>query len=173
MARQTELTILVVAMVLIQGCGAPAASPSPMITGQPSVVVASPTPAPTPSPDLGALVSDYSAIAAKTTAARAQCSTDVDAASANLASAKIAAQKCLDDFSAVSAGFKAVNWGPAQPQADRVIAAIDALDTIAGQMANAATVAAFRAAYDQLLPAAASLLSGSEALEAALGMPPN
>lgn len=173
MGRTTRLAILVAAIVLVQGCGGPAASLTPAVSEQPSIAAPSPTPAPSPSPDLQALASDYAAIAVKTTAARAQCSTDVDAASANLASAKVAAQKCLDDFSAVSADFKAVNWGPAQPQADRVIAAIDALDTIAGQMANAATVAAFRADYDQILPAAATLLSTSDELKTALGLPAN
>lgn len=178
MARATRLASLVAAIVLFQGCGgppatpAPGATPSPAISAQPSPT-ASAAPAPSPTSDLGALVANYSAIALKTNAARAQCSTDADAASANLASAKVAARKCLDDFRAVDADFKAVDWGPVQAQANRVVAAIDLLETLADQMANAATVAAFRAAYAQVLPAAATLLSRSDELQAALGIPPS
>lgn len=129
-------------------------------------------PTASPSPDLAALASQYKTLALKTTAARDRCSIDANAAAANLTSAKAAAQQCLDDFSGVVADLKAINWDPVQSQADGVVAAIDTLDTLTGEMASAATVAAFRAASDQLPPAETTLLSAISRLRTALGLAP-
>jgi hypothetical protein len=162
--------MLALAVLPIEGCGGPAATftPSPATTQQASF-----TPAPTvrPSPDLAALASEYTTIAVKATTARTQCAIDVDAAAANLTSARAAAQQCLDDFRGVVTDFKAISWGPVQPQADGVVAAINALDTLAAQMASAATAAAFRAAYDELPSAEVAFLSAANKLRTALGLP--
>ena len=71
------------------------------------------------------------------------------------------------------ADFKAAGWGPAQPKADAVIAAIDVLDGLAGAMADAATVPVFRVAYDKLPAAENALLVAAARLRAALGLPPD
>ncbi|MFI5254687.1 MAG: hypothetical protein ACHQ15_04445 [Candidatus Limnocylindrales bacterium] len=167
MARTRRLAILALVVSVMAGCGGSATTPSPL-----APTTLAPTPTPSPSADLAALVSAYQTIASNTTAARGQCAIDKDAAAANLTSARAAAQKCLNDFSQVVADFEAIDWGPVQPQAESVIAAIDTLDTLAGQMAGATTVAAFRVAYDQLTAAEVKLLAAVNPLRAALGLPP-
>ena len=168
MARTRWIVILALAVLPIVGCSSPAAlTPSPAATPSPT-----PVPTASPSPDLTALASQYKTLAVKTTAARERCSIDANAAAANLTSARAAAQQCLDDFSGVVADFKAINWGPVQSQADGVIAAINTLDTLTGEMVGAATVAAFRAASDQLTSAEATLLVAVSRLRTALGLAP-
>jgi hypothetical protein len=64
------------------------------------------------------------------------------------------------------------NWGPAQPQADKVIDVLNKIDTLMEQMANATSASTFRVAYDQLPLAEVDLLVAANALRVALGLSP-
>ena len=106
MARTRVLAIVTIAGLVIGGCGSSpvASAPGSAATQQPSAPASvatspsrplAPTPAPTPSPtaDVAALAARYQVIGVKTTAARARCKIDANAAAADLASAKAAAKR--------------------------------------------------------------------------------
>ena len=179
MARTRHLAILAATVLVLGGCGGSAASPtaSAATTEGPSVVA---TPAPTqssvsaasPSPDLPTLAAQYTAISASGNAALAQCNKDKAAAVASLAKSKAAAQECLNSYIGYVGALKGTNWGPAQPQADRVISDMDKIDSLMLQMINAPDAKSFKAAYDQLDPLGATLLVDANAMRAALGLPP-
>ena len=179
MARTTRLAILASTLLILGGCGNSAATPTApaATTQQPAPVAtaalaASPSPAASPSTGLSTLASAYSELAAKGNAAIVQCDKDRTAAAGNLTKAKAVAQECLTDYIGYVADLKAIDWGPVQPQADDVIAAMNKIDVLMTSMANANTDAAFMTAYDQLTPAAGDLLTAANALRAALGLPP-
>jgi hypothetical protein len=179
MARTRRLAILAATVLALGGCGSSAASPttSAATTEGPSVVA---TPAPiqssvsaaSPSPDLTTLATQYTAISASGNAALALCNKDKAAAVASLAKSKAAAQECLNSYIAYVADLKATDWGPAQPQADKVIDDMNKIDSLMLTMINAPDATSFRAAYDQLDPLGASLLVDANAMRAALGLPP-
>jgi hypothetical protein len=118
------------------------------------------------------LATQYGAISDKGSAALTQCEKDKAAANGVLAKGKIAAKDCLAVYDQVVAEMKAVNWGPAQSQADAVETVMDKIDAIVAQMVNASDGSAFLAAYAQLTPAATELLTSANALRAAIGLPP-
>jgi hypothetical protein len=174
-----RLAILTVMVLGLGGCGGPATTPaaSAATTQQPSFVATpAPTPLPppiaSPLPDLASLASQYTEISAKGDAAVVQCTKDRAAAVGSLAKSKTVAQGCLTSTSGYVAELKAINWGPVQPHADGVIAATDKVDALLEQMANAASAATFKAAYDQLASALVDLVGAADALRSALGLPP-
>jgi hypothetical protein len=187
MARTGRLAILAAAILVLGGCGGSAATLAPpaatptaaAVTTQP-LTAAAPTPAPTPTPTpaasassaLAPLASTYAGIAAKGEAVVVRCLGAKAAASGSLVKAKAAARACLADSRAYVADLKAVSWGPLQPQADNLIAAIDAVNVLLARMANATTDGAFTDAYDQLPSAEANLLVAATAFRRALGLPP-
>jgi hypothetical protein len=118
------------------------------------------------------LATQYGAISDKGSAALTQCEKDKAAANGVLAKGKIAAKDCLAAYDQVVAEMKAVNWGPAQSQADAVETVMDKIDAIVAKMVNASDGSAFLAAYAQLTPAATELLTSANALRAAIGLPP-
>lgn len=178
MARANRLAILAVTVLVLGGCGGSATPSASSSTGQqPSGVTSpglTPSSAPTasPSPGLASLASQYSAAADKGNVAIVQCNKDKSAASGDLAKGKAAAQECLTAYTAYVAALKAVNWGPVQPQADKVVAAMDKIDALVAQMTTATSLTAFVAAYDQLAPIEVGLLVAANALRASLGLPP-
>ena len=152
MARTKPLAALAATALVLGGCGSSTTTPaaSAATTQQPPVIATpalTPSPAPTVSPsfDLSPLASQYTGIADKVNMAIAQCSKDAAAAVGSLTKAKAVAQKCLTAYSHYGLDFKAVNWGPAQPQADNVIAAMNTVDTLFTKMAHAADATTFRA----------------------------
>jgi hypothetical protein len=177
MARAKPLVTFAVAALFFAGCGGGSATTPTASTGQPAsnqapTLAASSAPTASATVDVAALPSRYSDIAAKGNAAIVQCNKDKTAASGDLTKSKVAAQECLTSYTAYAADMKAINWGPAQPQADKVIAAMDKIDLITGQMAAATTEAGFMASYQQIASAAAELLTAANALRSALGLPP-
>jgi len=180
MARTKRLAILAVTVLVLGSCGGSATTPtaSAATTQQPSVVA---TPAPTPSPsptasqssDLARLASQYSEISDEGNVAIVQCNKDKAAAvGGSLAKSKAAAQECLTSYIGYVADLNAINWGPVQPEANNVIDAMNKIDVLMEQMANATSAATFRAAYDQLASAEVGLLVAANILRAALGLPP-
>jgi len=185
MSRGARLAILVLTCVMLGGCsgaattpasagptGEPTTTASPVPTVQPSSPV-SPSPAVTPSPDLSPLATTYTAIAAGATAALHQCDEAATAVDRTLADAKAVARSCRDGYLKYIAALKAVAWGPAQPQADALIAAATACDAIVVTMINATDGAAFRAAYARLTPATNLLVQRANAIRKVLGLPPS
>ena len=178
MALAKPLIFLAAAALFFGGCGGGSATTTaPTGQQQPSgratpTLAASSAPTASATIDVAALPSRYSGIAAKGNAAIVQCNKDKTAASGDLTKSKAAAQECLTSYTSYAADMKAINWGPAQPQADKVIAAMDKIDVITAKMAAAATEADFIASYQQIAPAAAELLTAANALRAALGLPP-
>lgn len=179
MAHAKPLVTLAVAAMLFAGCGGGSATtPTASTGGQQPSGQATPTLAESSAPmasatvNVAALPSQYNNIATKGNAAIVQCNKDKTAASGDLTKSKVAAQECLTSYTSYTADMKAINWGPAQPQADKVIAAMDKIDVLTGQMAAATTEASFMASYQQIASAAAELLTAANALRAALGLPP-
>ena len=121
---------------------------------------------------MASLAPQYAALAGKGDAALVLCGKVKTAAAGSLAESKAAAQECLNSYSGYVAEMKAINWGPVQPQANRVIDAIDKLDVLMVRMAKATSAAALTAAYGQLTPAGVALLVAATALRVALGLPP-
>ena len=103
---------------------------------------------------------------------RAQCIRGRAAATGSSAKSKAVTQACLTSANRYVAELNAIKWGSVQPQADTFIKAIDRIDALLGQMANATTAATVRTDYDQLVQGAAELLVADGALRAALGLPP-
>jgi hypothetical protein len=137
---------------------------------QPSGTSAVATIAASPSPDLASV---YTALSEKSNAAVDQCNKDrIAAGSSSLTKAKAAAAECLATYIGYVADLKAIDWGPVQPQADDVIAAMNKVDSLMEQMINASNASIFRAAYNQLPSAAAALLATASVLRAALGLSP-
>ena len=127
----------------------------------------------TPTSELAPIAAAYSAIAARGDAAVVQCNRErVAAQGGTLAKAKTVAADCLASTSGYVAELKAVNWGPVEPQADKVIATIVRIDALFAQMANASDAAAFRIAYEETGAAVGDLLVFGTALREALGLPP-
>jgi hypothetical protein len=177
MARTKRLAILALAVLVLGGCGGSSTTPtgSGGTTQRPSGV-ATPSSAPTASPtaNLAALASQYTSIASQGNDALVQCNKDKTAAvGGSLTKLQAAAQECLNAYTPYIAAFEAVNWGPAQPQADKVIAAINKILTLTEQMVNATDETTFTAAYDQLASAATDLRTAANVLRAALGLPPS
>lgn len=191
MARTRRLAILAATVLVLGGCGGSSATPTASALATPTApALATPTasaaatPAPTPSPaptaspssspsfSTAAAASQLTQISGSAKLAVAQCNADKAGAATSLSKAKAAAQECLTAYSQYVADFVAVDWGPAQPQADKVIDAINGIVTLVRQMANATSAASFKVYYDQLPAATASLLTAANALRAALGMPP-
>lgn len=121
--------------------------------------------------DIKTLASQYSTISEAGNTAIAQCNKAKAAAAGDLDQSKLAAQACLTGYSVYQNAMKGINWGGAQPQADAVIAAMDKINTLITQMANAADMTSFRAASDQLPSAAVALLKVVNTLRTALGLP--
>ena len=132
----------------------------------------SPAPSASPSADLASLASQYTDLSDKGNAAIVQCNKDKAAAVGSLAKSKAAAQERLTSYIGYVADLKAINWGPAQPQADKVIDVLNKIDTLMEQMANATSASTFRVAYDQLPLAEVDLLVAANALRVALGLSP-
>ena len=176
MARTKRLAILAVTFLVLGGCGGSGTTPiTSAATSQQPSVGAGPTvtqSAVSSAAALASLASQYTDLSNKGNAAVAQCNKDKTAAVGSLTKSKAAAQECLTAYSQYVADFVAVDWGPAQPQADKVIDAINGIVTLVRQMANATSAASFKVYYDQLPAATASLLTAANALRAALGMPP-
>ena len=179
MARAKRLTILAMTVLVFGGWGGAAAPPTgssaspqassvatPALLGSSSAAVASPTLA------LKALASTYSAASDKGNAALVQCDKAKAVIGGSLDKAKAAAQQCLAGYTDYVAALKAVNWGPTQPKVDAVIAAMDKIDTLVGQMANASSETVFTSEYQQLAPAEIALLEAANSLRSALGLPP-
>jgi hypothetical protein len=137
-----------------------------------SAPTVSSAPAASPSPDLTTLAGQYTAIADAGNIALAACNKDKAAAVGSLAKSKVAAQECLTTYIGYVGALKAINWGPAQPEADRVIGDMDKIDSLMVQMINAPDASSFRVAYDQLDPLGVTLLADADAMRAALGLPP-
>lgn len=174
-----RLALLAVSVLVVGGCGGSASTPtaSAGTNQQPSVVATatltqSQAPTASPSAGLASLAAQYSAAADKGNAAVGQCNKAKAAAAGDLTKSKIAAAECMTAYSAYVADLKAVNWGPAQPQVDKVLAAMDKIDGLVAQMANATSDTTFRASYNQLAPAEVGLLAAANALRKVLGLPP-
>ena len=179
MVGTKHLATLAVAVLIVAGCGggsATASSAGASASSQTSSASATPTPTPTATPDpsavLAALATQYADISNKGNSALTQCEKDKAAANGELAKGKIAAKDCLAVYDQVVAEMKAVNWGPAQSQADAVETVMDKIDAIVAQMVNASDGSAFLTAYAKLTPAATELLTSANALRAAIGLPP-
>jgi hypothetical protein len=176
MARTKRLAILAVAVLVLGGCGGGVASTPTSTSQQPSGGASSSAPSAaataSPSPDIATLSSHYTDIYTKGNAAVVQCNKDKAAAIGSLTKSKDAAQECLNSYIGYVADLKATNWGPVQPQADKVIDVMDNIDVLMVQMVNATSAATFKAAYDQLAPDEVDLLVAANALRAALGLPP-
>ena len=178
MSRATPLAVLSLAFVVLSGCSGAATTPASAAPSSEPTAAASPLPTPTPSPlvsptpDLSPLASTYSAIATGATAALHECDRAATAADHTLADAKAVARSCRDGYLKYIAALQAVAWGPAQPQADALIAAADACDAIVVTMVNAADGATFRAAYARLTPATDHLVACANAIRKVLGLPP-
>lgn len=177
MARTKRLAILAVTVLVLGGCGG-SATPTPSGgTSEHPLVVATATstssqaPTASPSADLPSLASKYLALSATASTAVTKCNQDKVGA-VGLTKLKQVALECLTAYSAWTESMKAVHWGPVQPQADKVIEAMDKIDGLAGLMANAASDATFQASYHQLPAATAALLVAADRLRAALGLPP-
>jgi hypothetical protein len=151
---------LVVGLVVV-ACSGSGTTPTPTLTLTPTPTAA----------DIKTLASEYSTISDAGNTAIAQCNKAKAAASGDLAQSKLAAQACLTGYSVYRNAMKDINWGGSQPQADGVIAAMDKIDALITQMANASDMAAFRTASDQLPSAAVALLKVVNTLRAALGLP--
>jgi hypothetical protein len=178
MARTKGLAILAATVLILGACSGSSTTPTASATTQqPSVVAAialtpSAATAASPSPAVASLASAYSEIADKGNAALVQCNKDRAAAIGSLTKAKAAAQECLNTYIGYVTDLKAINWGPVQPQADKVIADMDNIDSLMVLMINAPDATSFRSAYDQLDPMGATLLVDANAMRAALGLPP-
>jgi hypothetical protein len=178
MARAKRLTTLAVTVLVFGGCGGAAATPTGSSASPQHSSVASPAlgsaPAASASPTLAltALASTYSAASDKGNAALVQCDKAKAVIGGSLDKAKAAAQQCLAGYTAYVADLRAVDWGPTQPKVDAVIAAMDKIDTLVGQMANASSETVFTAEYQQLAPAEVALLGAANSLRSALGLPP-
>ncbi|MFI5211233.1 MAG: hypothetical protein ACHQ2E_12360, partial [Gemmatimonadales bacterium] len=178
-ARTGQFAILAVTALLVWGCGSSATTPTastlapePPTPAVTPTLAATPVQAANPTPDLASLASQYATISANGDAAVAQCTRDRAAAASSLVQAKAMAQQCLTSTSGYVAQLKAINWGPVQPQADKVIAAVDAIEGLLGQMVNASSAATLRTEANQLVPASGRLLIAASALRSALGLPP-
>ena len=169
MARTKRLAILAATVLIVGGCSGSTTAASTATTPGPSSVA---TRGATESSTLAALASQYTEIATSGQAAVAQCDKDKAAAVGSLVRSKAVAQECLTDYGSYVTELKAIDWGPAQPQADNVIESMNEIDALLAQMANAPTAATFRVEYDQLESDATQFLVNADALRAAMGLPP-
>lgn len=169
MARTRRLALLAATILILGGCGGSTTPASAATSRGPSPAA---TQGPAQSANLASLASQYEAIAARGDVSDAQCDKDKAAAAGSLVKSRAAAQECLADHLPYLDALKAIDWGPAQPQADGVIAAVNRVDALDEQMAGAVTLAGFMVAYDQVAPATTEFVAAANALRAALGLPP-
>lgn len=176
MARTKRLAILAVTFLVLGGCGGSGTTPTTSAaTSQQPSVGAGPTvtqSAVSSAAALASLASQYTDLSNKGNAAVAQCNKDKTAAVGSLTKSKAAAQECMTTYIGYVADLKAINWGSTQPQADKIIADMDKIDSLMVLMIDAPDAATFRAAYDQLDPMAAGFLVDANAMRSALGLAP-
>jgi len=186
MSHSARLTILALACLALEGCGGaatipastpPSGAPTQAASAAPTQAAsaaptATPPPAASASPDLKGLAATYTTIAEGGTAAVRQCDREKAATNGTLADDKAIAQACRDGYVKYIAALKAVAWGPAQAQADRLISAAEACDALVVEMVSAADWSAFSAAYGRLPAAEDHLLASADAMRKALGLPP-
>ena len=166
--------VLLVVVVILAGCAG--ASPSlstsgPIPTTGPTSTapVAVTTPTPIPTFDVQGLAMKYLTVEATGEAAVLACEKDRN--SSDLAKAKIAAAECRTAYEGYVAGMKALDFGPLQPEAVKVTAAMTVLDGLMIDMSGAQNVTTFRQAYDQLPRAENQLIAATNDLRQARGLP--